>query len=94
MSNADDSLTDFVDITIALEGAGDAVAEKSLIDALSAVEGIREFSIEHGKVGLEYDPARVNRAEIERLIARAGFRVGDVVSAAASPINDALHEGE
>ena len=66
--------------------------EQALGSALSGLDGIQHLSIAGGKIVVEYDPVRITKAELGDVIARAGYRVGDVESGPASAISEALHK--
>ena len=82
---------DFIDAEISVEGLVTAGDEQALTAALNGLPGIRDFSISHGKIAMEYEPVRVTHIEIGEAIARAGFRIGKLETTSASPVGDALH---
>ena len=85
---------DFIDAEITVAGLDSPADEQALNSALSGLEGIQTLSISGGKVAVEYDPVRITKARIGEVIGRAGFRVAEVESAAASPLGDALQKEE
>jgi hypothetical protein len=83
---------EFIDAEIAVAGLETPADEQALSSALSGLDGIRSLSIAGGKIAVEYDPVRITKAQLGEVIARAGYRVGEVESAPASSISDALHK--
>jgi len=82
---------EYIDAEIVVDGLKSPADEQALNAALSGLEGLQSLSISGGKISVEYDPVQITKAQIGEVIARAGYRVGEVESAPASAISDALH---
>ena len=83
-----DELTEFVDAEIFVEGAKEPGEEQRLGSLLDGHAGIAELAIAHGRVDVRYDPTVVTKADLVEIISAGGFKVGEVDSAASSPITD------
>lgn len=93
-SGADPTPREFVDAEMVVDGIEGPTDEQALGTALNGLSGIRNLTIEEGKVSVEYDPVEITKARLGEVITRAGYRVVDVESGPASAISDALHPGK
>lgn len=54
------------------EGVGSPTHEKAITDAVNAIDGIEEVSIEHGAIHVTYDPLQTTEKKIEDSIRASG----------------------
>jgi hypothetical protein len=85
-----DSLHEFVEVEMRLKGLEDPVRARALLDLLQELKGVKEVAIDGDKVALAYEPVSITREELSERIRGAGFQIGSVETAAASPVADAL----
>jgi copper chaperone CopZ len=57
---------------IEIDGVGSPTREKLINDALNAIEGVEEVSIEHGAIHVTYDPLQTTEKKIEESICASG----------------------
>ncbi len=92
MATPDSAPHEYIDAEFAIEGLASPVDEQKLLQAFAGREGIRSMTISGAKLTVEYEPVFIHKTQIVAAIQAAGFRVGDVESAPASPIVDAIFE--
>ena len=88
MSESSDSLIEFVDAEIFVDGAKSPADEEKLRSALDHIPGITDLTIAHGRVDVRYDPMSVVMKEIAQRIEDAGYRISAVQSAPSSPVTN------
>jgi len=57
------------------EGVGSPTHEKAITDAVNALDGVEEVSIENGAIHVTYDPLQTTEKKIEESIRASGNRV-------------------
>ena len=57
------------------EGLGSPTREKAITDALNAIDGVQEVSIENGAIDVTYDPLQTTAKKIEESIRTSGSSV-------------------
>jgi copper chaperone CopZ len=57
------------------EGVGSPTHEKAITDAVNAIDGVEEVSIEHGAIHVTYDPLQTTEKKIEDSIRASGNSV-------------------
>jgi hypothetical protein len=92
MATPDSAPHEYIDAEFTIEGLASAVDEQKLLQAFTNREGIRSMALSGQKLIVEYEPVLIHKTQIVAAIKAAGFRVGEVESAPASPIVDAIFE--
>jgi hypothetical protein len=92
MATPDSAPHDYIDADFTIEGLASPVDEQKLLQAFTGREGIRSLTLSGSKLMVEYEPVYIHKTQIVAAIQAAGFRVGDVESAPASPIVEAIFE--
>ena len=66
-----------MELTLTVTGMSCGGCENAIKRALSTVDGVSNVAASHrdNRVTLTYDPAKVDRAEIEKRIENAGYEV-------------------
>jgi copper chaperone CopZ len=72
------------------EGLGSPTREKAITDALNAIDGVQEVSIENGAIDVTYDPLQTTEKKIEESIRASGNSVKSATIDRETPI---LHSG-
>src|SRR5436309_15403953 len=57
------------------EGVGSSTHEKTIMDALNAIDGVQDVIIENGAIHVTYDPLRTTEKKIEESIRASGNSV-------------------
>jgi copper chaperone CopZ len=57
------------------EGVGSSTHEKAITDAVNALDGVEEVSIENGAIHVTYDPLQTTEKRIEESIRASGNSV-------------------
>lgn len=92
MATPDSAPHEYIDAELAIEGLASPVDEQKLLQAFTGREGIRSMTLSGSKLMVEYEPVFIHKTQIVAAIQTAGFRVGGVESAPASPIVEAIFE--
>jgi copper chaperone CopZ len=72
------------------EGLGSPTHEKTITDALNAIEGVQEVIIENGAVHVTYDALQTTEKKIEEAIRASGSRVTSAETDSETPV---VHSG-
>lgn len=68
--------------TIAVQGMTCGSCERTIRDALTAVDGVQEASADHqtGSVTVRYDSKKTSREKLEQAISAQGYTVADTLA--------------
>ncbi len=67
------------------EGVGSATDEKTITDALNAIEGVHEVKIAKGAIFVTYDPLKTTEKKIEESIRASGNSVTSATADTEAP---------
>jgi copper chaperone CopZ len=67
------------------EGVGSPIHEKAITDALNAIDGIQQVSIENGAIHVTYDPLQTTEKKIEESIRASGSSVTSATTDSETP---------
>ena len=67
------------------EGVGSPNHEKAITDAVNAIDGVEEVSIEHGAIHVTYDPLQTTEKKIEESIRASGNSVTSAETDSETP---------
>ena len=67
------------------EGVGSPNHEKAITDAVNAIDGVEEVSIEHGAIHVTYDPLQTTEKRIEDSIRASGNSVTSAETESETP---------
>jgi copper chaperone CopZ len=67
------------------EGLGSPTREKAVTDALNAIDGVQEVSIEGGAIHVTYDPVQTSEKKIEESIRASGNSVTSAPTDSETP---------
>jgi copper chaperone CopZ len=67
------------------EGVGSAAHEKAITDALNAIDGVQDLSIENGAVHVTYDPLQTTEKKLEDSIRASGNSVTSAETESETP---------
>ena len=67
------------------EGLGSPTREKAITDALNAIDGVQEVSIENGAIHVTYDPVQTSEKKIEESIRASGISVTSAATDSETP---------
>jgi copper chaperone CopZ len=67
------------------EGVGSPTSEKAITDALNAIDGVQEVSIENGAIHVTYDPLETTEKKIEESIRASGNSVTSAETDSETP---------
>jgi copper chaperone CopZ len=72
------------------DGVGSSTHEKAITDALGAIDGVQEVSIENGAIHVTYDPLQITEKRIEDSIRASGNSVtlAETESETPHPVTD------
>jgi copper chaperone CopZ len=73
--HADSSLSETMVARLEIEQLGDAVRQKEIIDAVVAVDGVIEATIEKGALHVSFDPLATTQKKIEQAVRGTGNTV-------------------
>ena len=67
------------------EGVGSPTHEKTITDALNAIDGVQEVNIENGAIHVTYDPLQTTEKRIEDSIRASGNSVTSAETESEAP---------
>jgi copper chaperone CopZ len=67
------------------EGVGSSTHEKAITDAVNALDGVEEVSIENGAIHVTYDPLQTTEKRIEESIRASGNSVTSATTDSETP---------
>ena len=67
------------------EGVGSPIHEKAIMDALNAIDGVQEVSIENGAIHVTYDPLQTTEKKMEESIRASGNSVTSAETDSETP---------
>lgn len=67
------------------EGLGSPTREKAITDALNAIDGVQEVTIENGAIHVTYDPVQTSEKKIEESIRASGISVTSAATDSETP---------
>jgi copper chaperone CopZ len=67
------------------EGVGSPTSKKAITDALNAIDGVQEVSIENGAIHVTYDPLETTEKKIEESIRASGNSVTSAATDSETP---------
>ena len=67
------------------EGVGSPTHEKAITDAVNALDGVEEVSIENGAIHVTYDPLQTTEKKIEESIRASGNGVTSAATDSETP---------
>jgi hypothetical protein len=73
--HADSSLRETMAARLEIEQLGDAVRQKEIIDAVVALDGVIEATIEKGALHVSFDPLATTQKKIEQAVHGTGNTV-------------------
>jgi copper chaperone CopZ len=68
------------------EGVGSPTHEKAITDAVNALHGVEEVSIENGAIHVTYDPLQTTEKKIEESIRASGNSVTSAATDSETPL--------
>ncbi len=71
---------------IETESLGLPGREKAITDALSAIDGVQEVSMDNGAIDITYDPLQTTEKKIEESIRTNGNSVKSATTASETPV--------
>jgi hypothetical protein len=92
-SSSEAALHEYVDAEWELPDSAAPAREQALRAVLENVPGVADFHMEGTILRVHYEPVCVSKAELEKRVQDAGFRLTTRDVAAASPVVDAISPG-